>query len=140
MAFNKAIANVYSLIGELSKSETKENISSETAYEILQSLIIILSPFIPHLAEESWSQLGFKGLACKQSWPEFEENLIKDKNAKLIVQINGKKRGEISIPIETEEEGAIEAAQNNKKIKGDLAEKEIKKVIYVKGRILNFVI
>ena len=140
MAFNKAIANVYSLIGELSKSETKENISSETAYEILQSLIIILSPFIPHLAEESWSQLGFKGLACKQSWPEFEENLIKDKNAKLIVQINGKKRGEISIPIETEEEGAIEAAQDNKKIKGDLAEKEIKKVIYVKGRILNFVI
>ena len=106
----------------------------------MQSLIIILSPFIPHLAEESWSQLGFKGLACKQSWPEFEENLIKDKNAKLIVQINGKKRGEISIPIETEEEGAIEAAQNNKKIKGDLAEKEIKKVIYVKGRILNFVI
>ena len=140
MAFNKAIANVYSLIGELSKSETKENISSETAYEILQSLIIILSPFIPHLAEESWSQLGFKGLACKQSWPEFEENLIKDKNAKLIVQINGKKRGEISIPIETEEEGAIEAAKDNKKIKGDLAEKEIKKVIYVKGRILNFVV
>ena len=140
MAFNKAIANVYSLIGELSKSETKENISSETAYEILQSLIIILSPFIPHLAEESWSQLGLKGLACKQSWPEFEESLIKDKNTKLIVQINGKKRGEISIPIETEEEGAIEAAKDNKKIKADLAEKEIKKVIYVKGRILNFVI
>ena len=91
MAFNKAIANVYSLIGELSKSETKENINGETAYEILKSLIIILSPFIPHLAEESWSQLGFEGLACKQSWPEFEESLIKIKMQRLIVQINGKK-------------------------------------------------
>ena len=140
MAFNKAIANIYSFIGELSKSETKKSLSSDTASEMMQSLIIILSPFIPHLAEESWSQLGFKGLACKQAWPEFEERLIQDKNTKLIVQINGKKRGEISIPIETGEEDAIKAAKNNNKIKGDLAEKEIKKVIYVKGRILNFVV
>ena len=140
MSFNKAIANIYSLIGELSKSETKEKINGETASKILKHLIVILSPFIPHLAEESWVYAGFDGLACKQSWPEFDESLTDNEDAKIVVQINGKKRGELSLPITAEEKEAVEVAKNNNKIKNDLADKEIKKIIYVKGRILNFVV
>ena len=140
MSFNKAIANIYSLIGELSKSETKEKINGETASKILKHLIVILSPFIPHLAEESWVYVGFDGLACKQSWPEFDESLTDNEDAKIVVQINGKKRGELSLLITAEEKEAVEVAKNNNKIKNDLADKEIKKIIYVKGRILNFVV
>ena len=140
MSFNKAIANIYSLIGELSKSETKEKINGETASKILKNLIVILSPFVPHLAEESWVYAGFDGLACKQSWPEFDESLTDNEDAKIVVQINGKKRGELSLPITAEEKEAVEVAKNNNKIKNDLAGKEIKKIIYVKGRILNFVV
>ena len=140
MSFNKAIANIYSLIGELSKSDTKEKINSETSSKVLRYLIIILSPFIPHLAEESWANVGFDGLACKQSWPEFDEGLTDNEKANIVVQINGKKRGELSLPKTAEEKEAIEVANSNNKIKNDLAGKEIKKVIYVKGRILNFVV
>ena len=140
MSFNKAIANIYSLIGELSKSDTKEKINGQTASKILKQLIIILSPFIPHLAEESWAHSGFDGLVCKQSWPEFDESLTDNEKAMIVVQINGKKRGELSLSITTGEKEAVEVAKNNNKIKNDLAGKEIKKVIYVKGRILNFVV
>ena len=106
----------------------------------MKNLIVILSPFIPHLAEESWVYAGFDGLACKQSWPEFDESLTDNEDAKIVVQINGKKRGELSLPITAEEKEAVEVAKNNNKIKNDLAGKEIKKIIYVKGRILNFVV
>ena len=140
MSFNKAIANIYSLIGELSKSDTKEKINGQTASKILKQLIIILSPFIPHLAEESWAHSGFDGLVCKQSWPEFDESLTDNEKAMIVVQINGKKRGELSLSITTGEKEAVEVAKNNNKIKNDLAGKEIKKIIYVKGRILNFVV
>jgi len=140
MSFNKAIANIYSLIGELSKSDTKKRINSETASKILKHLIIILSPFIPHLAEESWAHVGFGGLVCKQSWPEFDKSFTDNESAKIVIQINGKKRGELSLPVITEEKEAVEVAKNNNKIKNDLAGKEIKKIIYVKGRILNFVV
>tara|TARA_B100000212_G_scaffold31398_1_gene20514 strand:- start:5811 stop:8375 length:2565 start_codon:yes stop_codon:yes gene_type:complete len=140
IAFNKAIANLYSLIGELSKSEIKENIDSKMASEVLSQLIIMLSPFIPHLAEESWAYCGFKGLVCKEKWPTFSENLTKEDTVTVIVQINGKKRGELTIPPETNQEKIVEQAKNISKINNDLGNNKIKKVIYVKGRILNFVI
>ncbi len=79
-------------------------------------------------------------MVCKQSWPDFDESLTDNESAKIIVQINGKKRGELNLPITTEEKEAVEFANNNNKIKNDLAGKEIKKIIYVKGRILNFVV
>ena len=106
----------------------------------LEKIMLTFTPFIPHLAEESWVHAGFDGLACKQSWPEFDESLTDNEDAKIVVQINGKKRGELSLPITAEEKEAVEVAKNNNKIKNDLADKEIKKIIYVKGRILNFVV
>ncbi len=64
MAFNKAIANIYYYVGELSKKETKDKISKKTARESIEFLIIMLSPFVPHLAEECWSYIGNTGLVC----------------------------------------------------------------------------
>ena len=79
-------------------------------------------------------------MVCKQSWPEFDKSFTDNESVNIVIQINGKKRGELSLPVITEEKEAVEVAKNNNKIKNDLAGKEIKKIIYVKGRILNFVV
>jgi len=140
MAFNKAIANLYYFVGELSKGETKEKISKNTAKEALEFLLIMLSPFIPHLSEEGWSYLGKKGLVCEQNWPTVDKSAIEEKSAEIIIQINGKKRGVESMPLNLDEDSAIALALDNQKIKRDLDNHEVKKVIYVKGRIINFVV
>ena len=79
----------------------------------MKNLIVILSPFVPHLAEESWVYAGFDGLACKQSWPEFDESLTDNEDVKIVVQINGKTRGELCLPISDEEKKAVEVAKSN---------------------------
>ena len=140
MAFNKAIANIYYFVGELSKSETKEIISKSSAKEALEFLLIMLSPFIPHLSEEGWSYLGKKGLVCEQNWPTVDKSVIEEKSSKIIIQINGKKRGIESMPLNLDKDSAIALALDNQKIKRDLDNLEVKKVIYVKGRIINFVV
>ena len=140
MAFNKAIANIYYFVGELSKSETKEIISKSSAKEALEFLLIMLSAFIPHLSEEGWSYLGKKGLVCEQNWPTVDKSVIEEKSSKIIIQINGKKRGIESMPLNLDKDSAIALALDNQKIKKDLNNLEVKKVIYVKGRIINFVV
>jgi len=140
MAFNKAIANLYYFVGELSKGETKEKISKNAAKEALEFLLIMLSPFIPHLSEEGWSYLGKKGLVCEQNWPAVDKSAIEEKSAEIIIQINGKKRGIESMPLDMDKDSAIALALDNQKIKKDLDNHEVKKVIYVKGRIINFVV
>ena len=75
-----------------------------------------------------------------KNWFNDYDKAIRKTKANIVVQINGKRRGELSLPKTAEEKEAIEVAINNNKIKNDLAGKEIKKVIYVKGRILNFVV
>ena len=140
MAFNKAIANIYSFVGELSKEETKEKISMEVARKTIEFLIIMLSPFVPHLSEECWSFIGNTGLVSEEKWPEVDYSFTEEKNANIVIQINGKRRAEISMPINLNEDSAIKIAKENKKIQQDLSDSKIKKVVYVQGKIINFVV
>jgi len=140
MAFNKAIANIYYYVGELSKKETKDRISKETAKESIEFLIIMLSPFVPHLSEECWSYIGNTGLVCEEKWPEVNSSFIEERNVNIVIQINGKKRAEVSIPVDIDEDSAIKLAKKNRKIEKDLSNSKIKKTIYVQGKIINFVV
>ena len=140
MAFNKAIANIYYYVGELSKKETKDKISKETAKESIEFLIIMLSPFVPHLSEECWSYIGNTGLVCEEKWPEVNSSFIEERNVNIVIQINGKKRAEVSIPVDIDEDSAIKLAKKNRKIEKDLSNSKIKKTIYVQGKIINFVV
>ena len=134
MSFNKD-TNIYSYWRAF-QIRNERKINGQTGSKMKN--LVILSPRSSFIEESAYA--GFDGLACKQSWPEFDESLTDNEDAKIVVQINGKKRGELSLPITAEEKEAVEVAKNNNKIKNDLAGKEIKKIIYVKGRILNFVV
>jgi len=110
--------------------------------------LILLSSFAPHIAEEIWSQLGHPSTKLRVSkksiftekWPEYDKNLIKEETIELVVQINGKVRAKLSVPADIFEQEAKNLSLSDSGIKKWLAGKEPKKVIFVKGRLVNIVV
>jgi len=100
----------------------------------------ILSPFAPHLSEELWSIAGFKDFCCQQKWPKYNEELIEEEKILLIVQINGKVRDKIEVKTNISQKEAEKIALNSEKIKNWIANQEIKKIIFVPNKIINFII
>lgn len=130
--FNTAVSTLMQMINELSgKMATKEQ---------LKKILIVLSPFAPHLSNELWEQLGLEGLVEEQAWPEVDESKLVKDVITMAVQVNGKVRGEIQIAPDAAEEIVKEVALADEKVQKHLEGKEIRKVIYVPGRILNIVV
>jgi len=131
--FNTAISKMMILVNALEK----EKQISENNY---QKLIIILSPFAPHIAEELWSKLGNKESIFLQSWPAPDEKYLKDEEIEMVVQVNGKLRDRIFVASDVTEDEAKEMALESEKVKVFTVGKEIKKVIFVAGKLINIVI
>jgi leucyl-tRNA synthetase len=131
--FNTAISQMMILVNALEK---EEKISKEQ-YE---KLLIILSPFAPHITEELWEGVGHKKSIFKESWPKYDPELIKDETINLIIQVNGKLRDSLEVSADISEEEAKEKALNSEKIKKWTEDHEIKKVIFVKGKLINIVV
>jgi leucyl-tRNA synthetase len=133
MRFNTAISSMMILATEMEKAEY---VSAQDFKMFLQ----ILSPFAPHVAEELWSMLGEKKSINLSTWPKWDENLIKDEEIKIVVQINGKIRSEIMIQIESSEEDVKKKVIMDENILKYTTGKEIKRFIYIKNRLVNIVI
>jgi leucyl-tRNA synthetase len=131
--FNTAVSQMMILVNEMEKSEIIPK-------EIYKNFLIILSPFAPHIAEELWNQLGIKTSIFKEKWPEYDRKLIKDEEFQLVIQINGKVRDTVAASMDMAENEAKELAMQSEKVKKHLAGKEIKKVIFVKNRLINIVV
>ncbi len=140
MKFNTAISQLMILANALDK-EKEISLIHYTLY------LLLLSPFAPHLSEELWNKLGnhrqggtSKNSIFKEKWPAYDPEMIKDEEIELIIQINGKVRDKITVSADISEEEAKKIALEREKVKNHIAEKEIKKVIFVKGRLINIVI
>ena len=133
LRFNTAISAMMILVNEFEK---EKNIPI-TNYQLL---ITILAPFAPHLAEELWSQLGHKESILLEKWPEYDPKLARDEEITLIIQINGKLRDQIKAPAGVKEEEAKKLALESGKVMKYIRDKNIRKVIFVKDRLINFVI
>jgi len=134
--FNTAIASMMEFVNRLYIFKDK---SSPAFAHSIYVLIKILSPFAPHLSEELWA-LRKEESIVKTKWPLIYEEFLKEEKVKIPVQINGKIRGEIEIDIDADEEEATEIAKKNQNVKRYLVDKKIKKIHYVKGKIISFVI
>ena len=134
LKFNTAISALMEFLNLI--SQNKENLS----LKVFQTFLKLLSPFAPHLADELWSQLGFRGYASTQKWPSWDEELIKEEKILLIVQVNGKVRDKIEVEREISQKEAQEIALASEKVKKWVEGKKIKKVIFVPGKLINFVI
>jgi leucyl-tRNA synthetase/predicted alpha/beta hydrolase family esterase len=132
LKFNTAISALMILVNE---SGGGENVNQEQHETFLK----LLAPFAPHMAEELWSQLGYKKSIFTEKWPEYDKNLIKEETIELVVQINGKVRARLFVPADISEEEAKKMATCDVAIKKWLAGKEPKKIIFVKGRLVNIV-
>jgi leucyl-tRNA synthetase len=133
LSFNTAISAMMVLTNHL--QGLKENVPLEAA----EKLTLMVSPFAPHLGEECWSLLGHKESLAYAPWIQFDEALCIDSTVTMGVQVNGKTRGDITIETDADEETAMAAAKKEEKVISQLEGKEIKKIIYVPGRILNII-
>ena len=106
--------------------------------ECLNTLIILLAPFAPHLAEELWRELGNVSSVFAESWPKWDEKTLKQDTVEIAVQINGKLRG--SIPVASGEDKSLVLEKAKESVAARLAGKTIVKEIYVPGKIVNIVI
>jgi len=135
--FNTAISGFMEFINFLSKDEVLDKgVDKET----IEDLLIMLSPFAPHFCEELWEILGHSRSIFEESWPKYDLKLIESDMVSIPVQINGKLRGELRLRKDTSEQEAIEKAKSLGKVKKYLEGKEIKKVIFVPGKIINLVV
>ncbi|MEM6707054.1 MAG: class I tRNA ligase family protein, partial [Acidobacteriota bacterium] len=108
--------------------------------ETVSAFVRVLSPWAPHLAEELWQRLGHDGLACQQDWPEVDESLLVDDTISLVVQVNGKKRDELSVSKDTSKDELESLALASEKAQKFIEGKEPRKVIVVPGRLVNIVV
>ncbi|WP_186646568.1 leucine--tRNA ligase [Fluviispira vulneris] len=142
LSFNTAIAQMMIFLNSVAESQCKNK-------EILSKFLQILSPFAPHLSEELWYKCFVEEKISPDSskyefislseWPTYNPEFIIDNEIKIGVQVNGKHRGEITIPLNASQEIAVAAAMENSNVKATLEGKTLRKTIYVANRILNFV-
>lgn len=140
LGFNTAIAAQMELVNELYRFKLATPLGSEQWQQSLVTVVQLLAPFAPHLSEELWQQLGQKGSVHTSDWPSWDETLLASDTVSIVVQVNGKLRGNIEIPTDADEAAVVAVAQSDKKVAGYLADQKIKKTIYVPGRLINFVV
>ena len=105
----------------------------------LKMLIALLSPFVPHIAEEMWHKIGFNSYIINEPWPEYNDNLILLDNITLVVQVNGKLRAKMDIQRDLDEESIKKTALKDEKIIKHTEGKNIIKMIVIKNKLLNIV-
>ena len=136
-AFNRAIAKTYEFVNLAEKESSSA--TPGTLHDALRRLLVIVSPFVPHLAEELWANLGEGTLVAHAPWPEVDAALLVDDQVTLPIQVNGKRRDEISVPKDLDPKEIEALALKTEGVQRTLDGATPKKVIVVPGRIINIV-
>src|SRR5262245_54512754 len=133
MRFNTAISSMMELTNHLTPLDVRPR-------SVLDLLVLLLSPFAPHLAEELWSALGHRCTLAYEPWPTYEEALTRADEIEVPVQVNGKLRSKLMVPAGIDEEKLKAAALADEKIRGLVEGKQIRKVIVVPKKLVNIVV
>jgi leucyl-tRNA synthetase len=133
MRFNTAIAALMELLNEVEKGETMYD-------QVAHTLPLLLSPLAPHLAEELWEKIGGKGFVIDQTWPTYDPAMLVSDTMKIVIQVNGKLRGDIDVPADMPEAEILTLARAHEHVQKFLDGKEPKKAIYVKGKLVSLVV
>jgi leucyl-tRNA synthetase len=140
--FNTAIAAVMELVNALYQFEPSANDQVETfAFkEAVDSVVLLMSPFAPHITNELWEAMGNSGTPEEAGWPGYDPGLIAAEEMVIVVQVNGKLRDKFTVPVDANEEDIKSAALGIEKARQFFEGREPKKVIYVKGKLVNIVV
>ena len=110
----------------------------------MRILLLLLSPFAPHIVEELWERLGFAAktghMACQEAWPQYDESKTAAQTVDMAVQVNGKLKGAVTLPPDSEQETVVEAALKLEKVQRATEGMKIVKTILVKNRLVNLIV
>lgn len=137
--FNTAISNIMELVNELYKLSEEEMKSSE-AREAVNSIVVLLAPFVPHLCEEMWQMLGNQGSIFRAAWPQYDESSLKEDEATYVVQVNGKLRSKIVVPVSTGADEIKKIVLADPKTLEWVKGVSVKKIIVVPGKLISIVV
>ncbi len=137
MKFNTAIAAMMALVNDFYANGCSKG--------DMRTLLLLLNPFAPHMCEELWETMGFASarggkMACQMSWPVYDESKTAASSVEMAVQVQGKLRGAISVPVDSEEAVVVEAAKAVDKVARAIEGMEIVKVIHVKNKLVNLIV
>ena len=131
--FNTAIAQMMIFVNEFMKAKIKPK-------EAIEKFVLCLSPFAPHIAEELWHKLGHKDSVVLQKFPEYDERKVKKSEIEFVVQVQSKIRAKIKMQSDLPQEECEKIALDNELVKKHIGDKNIKKVIFVKNKLINFIV
>jgi leucyl-tRNA synthetase len=132
MSFNTAISAMMELSNHLTKQEVRPR-------SVLQTFVLLLSPFAPHLAEELWQALGHKDTLAYELWPTYDEARTRADTIEVPVQVNGKLRTKLQVTPDISKEDLESAALADERVRSFLDGKQVRKVIVVPGKLVNIV-
>jgi leucyl-tRNA synthetase len=144
--FNTSVAALMELLNELNaaqalfRPDTPGSAPKAFRAEVQRTFVLLLAPFAPYLAHELWGSLGEKENLLKARWPKYDPALAKEEEIEIPVQVNGKLRGRVLVPADSDEAFVKGRALADEKIKAAIAGKQIVKVIFVPGKLLNLVV
>jgi leucyl-tRNA synthetase len=138
--FNTAIASVMELMNALAKFKDDSKQGRAIMQESLQSIVLLLSPIVPHITHELWKILGQTSLLLEQDWPTADESALVKDSLQIIVQVNGKLRSRIEVPASAGKDEIEQAATNDENVQRFTEGKQVVKVIVVPGKLVNIVI
>jgi leucyl-tRNA synthetase len=139
--FNTAISTMMEAVNAYYKLKESHSIGASSAWTFaIESLLQVLAPFAPHITEELWSQLGHTDTIHIDHWPEWDNKYLQTDEMTIIVQVNGKLRAKLTVDTNATEEEVKNLALNEENVKKFTEGKELRKIIYVQGRLVNIVI
>ncbi len=139
LSFNTAIAGLMECVNDLYALKAQDSYSSVEWQWALETLAKLLAPFAPHMAEEVWEQLGGEQSIHLQEWPGYDDKFLVSDRIVIAVQVNGKLRGDVEVGADADQQSVEVAAKSDPKISRYL-EGKVEKVIFVPGRIINFLV
>ena len=138
--FNTAIAASMELLNSIGRFDDTSARGRAIVREALESVILVLSPIVPHICHELWNVLGHESTLVDVGWPEVDESALRQDMIELVVQVNGKLRGRISIEPDADQDAIREHALADQNVRKFVADKVIRKTIVVPGRLVNIVV
>ena len=138
-SFNTAVAALMELRNTLQEAKKSALYRTEAWDEAIRSLLLLLCPIAPHIAEELWQRQGLPYSIHQQSWPKWDAGIAAEELITLVVQVNGRVRDRIQVPAGIGEEEAKELALSSERVRYHIGENEPRKVIYVAGKLVNIV-
>ncbi len=144
--FNTAISAVMELVNLLYQfrpsleGKGRDSTEARAFREAVESVVLLIAPFAPHISEELWSKLGHSTPVYRTEWPSVDASALVMAEATVVIQINGKVRSKVNVPVDSSEDVVREAVMKDEKAVGWITGKEIKKYVYVPNKIVNIVV